>query len=311
MKLLSLAAGAAIAVGVSSLQSSAYSQIDGRSIPGVACHPLPSAGVFGTWFGTIVNSSETDPLRVMCPLTTPDKLTLGPEWSLHVALVQVFDRHTTQNVHCTRFSEYVSGSSYLLEDHPKHTTGASASVQSLSFGAEDPIYDHHYVTCSVPPKQNGNVSHLVSVRYVYSGDSGVLREVRSRSEAQRQEYANARVRLLQREHANEPQDAEWSQAAESKIGAVYSEPEFRALRVSAACKYTLCRLDIEYADARQGPWALQRFIETRPWSGPRFTHLDLERGEGSAYLVREGFSLPTLDPSGREHRSPFAANDNM
>lgn len=115
-------------------------------------------------------------------------------------------------------------------------------------------------------------------------------------EEQRQKHLAARVSLLQREHANEPEDLEWANAAESKLAELYSGPEFQSLRVDATCKYTLCRLDIAYVDGEQGPVAFQKFMDTRPWSGRRFTHIDLERGEGSAYLVREGFSLPTLDP---------------
>jgi len=120
-------------------------------------------------------------------------------------------------------------------------------------------------------------------------------------EEKRQKYAQARVSLLEREHENEPEDAEWSHAAEAKIDELYSTPEFQSLRVKASCKYTLCRLDIAYVDAQAGPLALQKFMETRPWSGRRVTHLDLERGEWSAYLVREGFSLPTLDPTSVEN----------
>jgi len=301
MKSSRLLAGAAIATGVSLLQSPAFSQFDGRTIPGVACRELPSSGILETWFGTIMNSSETDPLSLLCPLATPTNPTREPHRDSRAAVVQVLDRHTTQNVHCTRFSEYVSGSSYLLEDDPKNTTGFSASVKTLSFVADDPIYDRRYLICSVPPKQGGNVSHLLSVRYVSVGSPAVLDEVQAGSEAQREESAMARVSLLQREHANEEEDSEWSRAAEAKIGELYARPDFRALRVTAACKYTLCRLDIEYADPQQGPAALQKLVQTRPWSGRRFTHLDLVRGEGSAYLVREGFSLPTLDASTTEN----------
>lgn len=113
----------------------------------------------------------------------------------------------------------------------------------------------------------------------------------------RKKYLEARVALLQREYTNEPEDSEWSKAAEAKLDELYSGPEFQSLRVTAACKYTLCRIDVASLDAQQGPQALQKFMDTHPWSGRRFTHLDLERGEGSAYLVREGFNLPTLDPT--------------
>lgn len=120
-------------------------------------------------------------------------------------------------------------------------------------------------------------------------------------EEKRQKYARARVSLLEREHESEPEDTEWSHAAEAKIDELYSTPEFHSLRVTASCKYTLCRLDIAYLDAQEGPLALQKFMDTPPWSGRRVTHVDIERGQGSAYLVREGFDLPSLDPKSVEN----------
>jgi hypothetical protein len=107
--------------------------------------------------------------------------------------------------------------------------------------------------------------------------------------------------LFQAEHANEPEDAEWSRAATAKIDQVYSAPEFAALRITTVCKFTLCRIDVSYSDPEAGPEALQKFAMTRPWDGRRSTKIDLERGEGSAYIVRDGFELPSLDPKTLEN----------
>lgn len=169
MKSSQLVAGVAIAAGVLLLAGPAFSQFDGRAIPGTSCYKLPgSLGTLSTWLGTVMNDSTADPLNVMCPIVTARKLTPGPEWNLYAAQVQVFDRHTGQDVQCTRYSEYVSGSNYFSDADPKNTTGSSSGVKTLTFAETDPIYTHNYVKCSLPPKQNG-VSHILSVQYVSKG----------------------------------------------------------------------------------------------------------------------------------------------
>ncbi|HEU5073808.1 MAG TPA: hypothetical protein VFU02_06540 [Polyangiaceae bacterium] len=169
MKTSRLVAGAAMAAGVLLLQSPAFSQFDGQTIPGVGCTKIGSSGTLASWFGTIMNTHTSSALSLMCPLATPKQLTPGPEWDLYATAVQVFDRHSSQDVSCVRYSEYVSGSSYFSEDDPANTTGSSASVKTINFGAEDPIYNHHYLTCSLPPEQNGSRSHLISVQYLSRG----------------------------------------------------------------------------------------------------------------------------------------------
>lgn len=169
MKSSRLVAGAAIAAGVLLLQSPAFSQFDGKTLPGVGCQKIGSEGTLDRWFGTIMNSHDTQTLNLLCPLVAQKTLAPGPEWNMQATAVQVFDRHTSQNVNCTRYSEYVSGSSYFSEDDPGSTSGSSSSVKTINFGAESSIYNHFYVKCSLPPKQSGNFSHLLSVQYLAAG----------------------------------------------------------------------------------------------------------------------------------------------
>lgn len=165
MKSSKLVAGAAIAVGVLFLQSPAFSQFDGQTIPGVACHRV-SGGTLTRYFGTILNEHDTSALNVMCPLATQKNLTPGPEVNLYAVVAQVTDRHTTQSTQCSRFSEYMNGTSYFSDSDSVSSTGSNGSLQSLYFHETDPVYNHHYVTCSVPPRQTGNASHVISVQYV-------------------------------------------------------------------------------------------------------------------------------------------------
>lgn len=126
-------------------------------------------------------------------------------------------------------------------------------------------------------------------------------EAREAEDAKRKRYAEARMALLQIEHANEPEDPEWSRGAAATLADAYSTPEFQSLRVTTVCKYTLCRVDVSYTDAEQGPEAIRRFTSTSPWDGRRSSKIDLEKREGSSYFAREGFELPVLDPKTLEN----------
>ena len=96
MKSTQLAAGAAVVLGVVFAQSPAFSQdtYDDRTIPGVACDRL-SGGSYSTWYGTVMNASETSQMTLMCPLVKRKKLAPGYNWRNYNTRVEVYDRHTT------------------------------------------------------------------------------------------------------------------------------------------------------------------------------------------------------------------------
>lgn len=174
MKSTQLAAGAAVALGVVFAQSPAFSQdefnyYDGRTIPGVACSRL-SGGTYGTWYGTVMNQSESTSMTVMCPLVKRKTLTPGYDWHNFVTRVQVYDRHTSDNVSCTRRSEYVSGSSLFFEEASANTTGSSSSVKTLDFYETGEVNFYDYVQCTLPAKQSGNLSHVIGISYVSVGE---------------------------------------------------------------------------------------------------------------------------------------------
>lgn len=169
MKLTKLAAGSALAFGVLFLQSPAFSQFDGKTIPGAACDRV-SGGTYEQWFGTVLNSSTTSELILTCPLVKMKKLTPGAEWHNETTNVQVIDRNTTLNVSCTRRSEYYSGSSLFLDEDTAATSGSSSNLANLTFLETDAVYDYDYVQCTIPRSQSGNRSHLVGVRYLDLGE---------------------------------------------------------------------------------------------------------------------------------------------
>jgi len=173
MKSTQLAAGAAVALGVVFAQSPAFSQdefdyYDGRSIPGVACSRV-SGGSYGTWYGTVMNQSESSQMTVMCPLVKRKTLTPGYDWHNFVTRVEVYDRHTTDPVTCIRRSEYVTGSSLFFEEATASTSGNSSSVKVLNFYETSDINFYDYVQCTLPVKQSG-LSHVIGISYVSVGE---------------------------------------------------------------------------------------------------------------------------------------------
>lgn len=101
--------------------------------------------------------------------------------------------------------------------------------------------------------------------------------------------------LYNRSHENELPDARWAGEAEAAIQDAYSGEDFSALRLSADCRSTLCRLDFEYSDAEAGLAAVRRLMSVHAWGhGRRLTHVDSESKRGSSFFVRDGFDPPSL-----------------
>lgn len=114
-------------------------------------------------------------------------------------------------------------------------------------------------------------------------------------EAEKKRYAEARQSFFQTEHANEPEDPAWSRLAEAEIAEYYAAPEYKALRITTACKYTLCRVDVAYPEGDAGREAMDKFMSDRPWQGHRTGKVNWELREASTFIAREGFELPAFD----------------
>jgi hypothetical protein len=66
--------------------------------------------------------------------------------------VDVYDRHSTQNVSCTLF--HLDGSSVVIASFTASSSGSGNAAQRLFFAAEGEIVhpgDRLVATCSVPP----------------------------------------------------------------------------------------------------------------------------------------------------------------
>lgn len=73
----------------------------------------------------------------------------------------VFDQHTTANVSCTLSAKGPDG--FLFGFSTQATTGSSAAVKILTFGALGGFADGHYTLyCSVPPEDAGARSSIAS-----------------------------------------------------------------------------------------------------------------------------------------------------
>jgi len=170
MKSSKLVAGAAIAAGVLLLAGPAFSQFDGKTIPGAACSKVGSGGSYDQWYGSVSNASTASDLLLTCPLVKNKKLTPGATWHNETTQVQVLDRNSTYDVECTRRSEYYSGSSIFLDEDSADTNGSSANLFTLTFSETDAVYDYDYVQCSIPRMQGTARSHLLGVKYLGLGE---------------------------------------------------------------------------------------------------------------------------------------------
>lgn len=131
------------------------SAIDTYRASGATCYKIGTAGTLSFFGGTIDNLSSTDTLTVMCPL-------LRDQASMNSGSVEMFDRHTTLDVACTIFAEGATGSTVASDSASVHSDGFASDFQTRNWGAIPTFSDdYHYATCTLPPTQSGNVSHLV------------------------------------------------------------------------------------------------------------------------------------------------------
>ena len=73
----------------------------------------------------------------------------------------VFDQNTTANVSCSLAAKGPDG--FLFAFSTQATTGSSAAVKILTFGALASFADGHYqLYCSVPPEDAGARSSIAS-----------------------------------------------------------------------------------------------------------------------------------------------------
>jgi hypothetical protein len=114
-------------------------------------------------------------------------------------------------------------------------------------------------------------------------------------------FNQARLASCEKAYAAEAPDPEWSASAVRTIREKFSDDTFKPLKMSVDCRATLCRLDFSYENAETGLNASRAMMATGPWSGTRFSRLDQEKREGTVFLAREDFDIPSVDPASLEY----------
>jgi hypothetical protein len=106
----------------------------------------------------------------------------------------------------------------------------------------------------------------------------------------------AETKLVSDKMATEPLDPTWSKQASDQIAARYRGGDFAEMNVAADCRSTLCKITFSNADIGKATDVMRKMANDAPWASPSFYHLDKQTGEGYAYLSRENFELPMVDP---------------
>jgi hypothetical protein len=112
---------------------------------------------------------------------------------------------------------------------------------------------------------------------------------------------DARLESCKRTYGGEALDPEWSGSALRIMRERFATLDLSALRISAECRTTLCRVDFSYSDAASGLRAVEQLVKTNPWAGQSLTRLNQETKEGVSYLSREGLELPGVDVASLEY----------
>ncbi len=98
-------------------------------------------------------------------------------------------------------------------------------------------------------------------------------------------------------HRRETVDPTWSATAADTIRARLVGEAFEGVGSTVDCRRTICRVDVKYGNPSAGMSAMKEIGSMRLWPGQTFWHVDQERNEAVAYIGRQGFELPTGDPT--------------
>lgn len=108
---------------------------------------------------------------------------------------------------------------------------------------------------------------------------------------------DARAKLVAEAMASEPIDPAWSQPAAQLLQATCQGEGFAGATFVATCKSTICKVDIDSNDPRQGEAAMRRLTEKLPWPTNGTSSFSRKTGKGVIYLAREDTRLPNIDPA--------------
>lgn len=127
-----------------------------RSFVGAECQPFYGGSV-KYYYSTALNDTASSQ-SVICPVVAGD---LAGDGIHEDAIINVFDRHPTQDVTCTYFTLAADGSSLISVT--ASTTGSSSSAMALDFGYVI-TGPYSMITCSLPPTQTGGASGVATYK---------------------------------------------------------------------------------------------------------------------------------------------------
>jgi len=148
---------AMLGVVLGALVSTESEASDDATYPGNVCRWL-SGGSYQVFSSSIMNTSTSSTMKVVCPLGRDSKSTLiGAD-------TRVFDRNPNADVKVQLFMEVSSGSQLLFASDTRFSSSSGANVQKLTHGVleNNSIHATYFAVCDVPPAVNGQVSHINS-----------------------------------------------------------------------------------------------------------------------------------------------------
>ena len=112
--------------------------------------------------------------------------------------------------------------------------------------------------------------------------------------AQADAQVQTQIDLIEETMRAEASDLQWTDAAELSLQSVFQREESTGFHlVQAACRATLCRLELSLDGSVSPEESLRYLVHLMPWQGQAFVRS--EDGEDAAvvmYLAREGHALP-------------------
>lgn len=104
----------------------------------------------------------------------PDGSSLHCPFEKHVTRIQsakirLFNRNPNQVAACVIVGERVLGTDIFEDSELQQTDLSGPSVQTLNYGAIDPVTAmYYYAECQIPGPHNGLLSHLVAINVTES-----------------------------------------------------------------------------------------------------------------------------------------------
>ncbi len=100
--------------------------------------------------------------------------------------------------------------------------------------------------------------------------------------------------LLDKTWSSEERDPDWSGDATRSLGDRYFAEEFAGVDAKTDCRWSMCRIDLKFAEGQNVEQLGRRAGMGFPWPAQAFFHFDPENRTGVYYVARENYELPAM-----------------